>query len=305
MLQLLPSGNQLNMNLNNINKDFVIAHTVFGTDGVVVDIKLRYTPTTFMDCNYWSCYVHEDERLLLGGLEALQFATIRNIAQSENYTQFVKVLNLLDQIIKGVGVGAIPPSFDDVTRLREMINVETAGNHDKNFIPVYVQTLFHHLLMNKKEITINLRTWAKHLIFYNKESGHNVYGYKRFGELFGFEATTKMIDINFFIKLFRNVAVFTIGDFGIGHIAPSVSLSYDFVEKVFECIEYVNESPSVLSLHRIEILKPSSSINEFIESMGNEFEVNGWELRNATFVGKGLHSSLGSAEMLLIEKLKN
>ena len=39
--------------------DFTIAWSIFGADGIVLDIKNSDSAATFMNANYWSCYVNE------------------------------------------------------------------------------------------------------------------------------------------------------------------------------------------------------------------------------------------------------
>ena len=259
-----------------------------------------------MDCNYWSCYVHEDERLLIGGLSPFSFETIRNIAQSENYTQFIKVLNILDQMVKGVCLAGIKPCSDDAKCLREMINVEIGiADQTDTFVPKYVQALFHHFLMKKTEIMINLDDLKDHFVKYYEDWDFNAYGYRKFAKVLGYDHNSRLIDFNLFIKLFPNLIVFTFGDFQAGPVQHSTDLSFDFVLKIFECIEYLQKSSKALSFCRFEIVKPKSSINSFIQSMKDQFEVNGWKLKNVMFVGKGKWSHLESTEMLVIEKMSN
>ena len=271
----------------------------------MLDIEVTRTPINFMDCNYWSCFVHEDERLLLGGLNLLEFKTIRNIAQSENYSQYVTVLNMLETMLSGAILAGSKPTYDDVRCLRAMINVEIDSKKNQNdtFIPKYVQALFHHFSVTKTKILINLRNWKLHFAGHYKPLNKDMYGYKKFGKLFGYN--DGVIDFNLLINLFPNLVSITIGDFAVGIADPSIDLSYDFVLKIFEFIEHLNKSSSSLSYSRFEIVKPCSSIDEFIESMKDEFEMNGWRLRKDAFVGQGMFSGLRSNEMLVIEKRKN
>lgn len=257
-----------------------------------------------MDCNYWSCFVHEDERLLIGGVGVLQFETIRNIVQSENYTQYVKALNIMDQMMKGVALAGIKPCSDDVVCLKGMMKFEIdVGAENHSFVPKYIQSLFHHFLTKKTEIFINLSSWKNHFSSYYHDFDLNIYGYKKFGELFGLTDGEGIIDFTLLIKLFPNLKVFTVGDASPGEVSPSLELSYDFVVKMLECIEYLNKSSSA-PFCRFEIIRPASSIDDFIQSVKNEFEMNGWTLKNGTFMGKGIFSEIRSIEMLSIEKLK-
>ena len=258
-----------------------------------------------MDCNFWSCFVHEDERLLIGGLHCLEFTTIRNIAQSENYTQYIKILNILDNMILGLTLPGMKPNDADVKGLQQLINLEGDGYENQNSIPKYVQSLFHHFVMKQNEVVINLLRWNNHYVRYYEQIDTNVYGYKKFAKLFSYNHSERMIDFNIFIKLFPNLITLIIGDFNPRGVNDSIDLSNDFILKIFECIEYLNKSSSTSSFTRFEIVKPSSSITDFIHCMQDQFEINGWRLKKEVFVGKGIFSRLPNVEMLSIEKIKN
>ena len=284
-------------------KAFTIAHTIFGAGGIILDIKNDKSAITFMDCNYWSCFVHEDERLLIGGLARLEFETIRNLAQSENYSKYIKVLNILESMAAGLGLDGMKPRPTDVICLQEMINFEVGAEVKNIMIPKYVQTLFHHFLMKRTEIIINLYLWDYHFWQYFEDFDENIYGYKKLSKIFKYNQKKSMVDLMLFIKLFPNAEMFTIAKSEITTVYPSINLTNDFVVKLLEIIEYVNKSSS--SLSRIEIVKPASSIIQFIQNQKQKFEQNGWILKYDMFVGQGFYAFIGSQEMLLIEKMKN
>ena len=248
--------------------------------------------------------MHEDERLLIGGRCPLRFDTIRNIAQSENYTQYIKVLTILNTMVKGYSLQSVRPYSDDARCMQEMINSEMAnGDQTDDFIPKYIQTMFHHFLLKKTEIVINVLDWNTHFFGYYQHIGMKYYGLKKFAELFAYNDKQRIMDYSLFIKLFTNSRLFLIGNFVIGNAKPSIELSKEFVERMFECIEYLNASSRSLSLSRFEIVKPSSSINEFIKQNRNKFEEKGWKLKRETFSRKGAFENIGSHKMLSIEKI--
>ena len=259
-----------------------------------------------MDCNFWSCYVHEDERLLIGGLKHFPFETIRNIAQSENYDQYIKILNILHTMVNAVGLDGIQPRAEDILCLKRMIDVEIgACSSFTSSVPKYVQTLFHHFLMKKVEIIINLIFWQAHYLGYIKHLDGKVYGYKKFAKLFGYNKFGPKIDFGLFIKLFPNLVTFTIADFQISRVNPSIELSQEFAARMVGYIEYLNKSSKSLSLSRFQIIQPSSPIIEFIESNKYVFEQKGWKLKKDVWVHGSTFSNLGPQPMLLIEKMSN
>ena len=270
----------------------------------MLDIAVKNIPALFIDCNYWSSFVHEDERLLIGGLQHMAFDTIRNIPQSHNYGQYIKVLTILDNMIKGWRLPGVEPCKNDVISLHRMINYELDVS-DENSIPPYIKTLFHHFLIKKTEIVINLADWKQHFFKYYEDYDFNAYGFKKFAKLFNYNRDELMIDIDLFSKLLPNAEVFTIGDFEVGQAFPSIDLSNNFGAKMLDCIECMSKSSKALSLSRIEIIKPISTINKFIENYQNRFEKYGWKLKNDVFTGEGIYSHLGSQQMLLIQKIQN
>ena len=252
-----------------------------------------------MDCNYWSCYVHENERLFVGGMAPCQFKTIRNVAQSENYSQYVKVLKILDRMVVGYRIPGIKPSQAEFAGLQEIINFEVEGIDTG--IPRYIQKLVHHFLIKKPQIIINLGDWTQHFIC--EWAGKNSYGYKKFLRLFSYDDQDRTFNFVLFLKLFPNTKVFTIINIESPTKAnPSINLSYNFAVKILKCVDYLDTSSVSLSCSRFEIIQPASSINGFIENHKDKFENKGWTLKQEYFVGKGVWTAFNSEKMLLIEK---
>ena len=285
-------------------KDFIIAHTIFGADGIVIDIRNNNDATSFMDCNYWSCFVHEDERLLIGGLNKLHMETIRNVPDSENYVQYVKIINIFGRILNGAALVGIKPNTDDVSCFRTMIVSQVGGGQiqEKDSIPEYVQTLFQHFLQKQTEIMFNPGLFLHDHIKYEKMFGCNIYGFKKLKNLFMNQETVNFIA---FIKLLPNIETFSVGHVRISGAAPSIALSHDFMTSILKCLDYLNTSTRSLSFSKFEIIRPTSSINHFIETNQHTFLQKGWTLRKSVFVGEGLYSNMQSDEVLSIEKLTN
>ena len=286
--------------------DFIIAYTIFGADGIVLDLSVKITPAVlFMDCNYWSCFVHENERLLIGGLCPLQFSTIRNISQSENYSQYIKSLNVVWHMIRGYRLGSIKPAARDVAAIQQIIQFEVNG--EETGIPGYIQKFIHHFLTERTQILLNFGDWKHHVIKYMPGWGYITHGYKKVAHLFTCDnAASEMINFSLFMKLFPNTKVFCVGDFDKPTAAnPSINLSSGFTAKMMECLDYLDKSSPGLSHPRFEVIKPSASISEYIKNNKEMFESKGWKLKDDEFYSRQPFTMKEPQKMLLIEKMKD
>ena len=280
-------------------QDFVIAHTVFGADGIVIDIKVRKEATTFMDCNYWSCFVHENERLLIGGLDPLEIEAIRNIPLSQNYSQYIKVINIFGDFKDGMALLGIKPNGRDVLRLASLIDSELNVSAEESDVPAYIQALFHHFLTKQTQILINPDHLNQHFIFYFESFGMSSYGYQKFQKLFMVE---DVINFVLFIKLMRNLKVLTVLDANARGVEQSIEINSKFAASIFSCIEHLSSSFSSLSFSRFEIVRPKTKINEFIEKYQEKFVTKGWKLKKEIFMKP--EYGIKGAEMLAIEKVE-
>ena len=252
-----------------------------------------------MDCNYWSCYVHEDERLFIGGRDRLQMGTIRNIPQSENYHQFVKIINMFGRMITGMGLLGIKPLQGDAACFGSMIKCETAEENGK-FMPLYIKRLFHHFSMKQTHVLLNMYCWDKHFMMNYKIFKLNVYGYQRLKQNF---MKNEMIDFNLFIKLFPNMKLLTVGHFLNGKTRPSIALSPEFSISILSCIDSLKSASTSLSFSKFEVVEPSSSIYKFIEEYQNQFLQRKWKLKRDEFAKPEF--GIKGAEMLTIYKMIN
>ena len=248
-----------------------------------------------MDCNYWSCFAQEDERLFIGGGQALEMRTIRYIPDQEDYHQYVKVINILDNMIDGVALLGIKPLLVDLVCMERLIGAEVGGVIDIN-TPKYVQTLFHHFLIKQTQIMFITWVWEEQVLYHEEDRGMTVYGFSKFRKIF---MEKKEINFLLFIKLLPNLQTFIVGCLGVGQAGPSIPLSSEFTSNILECISYLNASS--LSFDSFKIIKPSSSINEYIEQNKHKFESKGWVIKSDTFVDQEGYDIKGE-EMLVIQK---
>ena len=103
----------------------------------------------------------------------------------------------------------------------------------------------------------------------------------------------------------QNLKVLTVMDDRTDRVEESIDLSDSFCDSIFLCIDYLSSSSSLssLSFYRFEIVKPKTSINQFIKKYKNQFENKRWKLENKLFVRK--ERAIKGAQMLLIEKMPN
>ena len=281
-------------------KDFTIAYTIFGREGIVIDIKVDKVGVFFMDCNYWSCFTHEDERLFIGGLQPLQMTTIRYIPQNENYIQYVKVMTMLRCMFSGNVLFGSEPTSDDIDCVEGLIEMEVKTLNNIK-IPKYIKTLWHHFLMKQTQILLNLDVWRIHSFGYNSAYEMDEYGFLKFKKLF---MKNEMFNFLLYITLLPNLQTFTVGDVGVGQADPSIPLTLEFTNEILSCISYLNVSVSSLSFRSFQIIKPKSPIDEYIFQTKDKYLKQGWILKKDKFVEEKSFGIYG-VEMLVIERMKH
>ena len=228
--------------------------------------------------------------------------TIRKIDPCENYSEYIEALNILDFMVRGYRLPVIRPNKDLIAVLKQIIKFEV--DSVDNGIPKYVQALVHHFLIKRTQIIINLGDWRRHYI--ERWLGEANYGYKKVGHLFGYDDQDGTVDFELFIKLFPNTKVFSVINIESATKAnPSIDLSYGFILKILKCIVCLNCSSKAVSCSRFKIIKPLSSMNEFVQNNKQKIENKGWKLKTAKFDGKGVWSNFNQESMLLIEKMIN
>ena len=243
--------------------------------------------------------MHEDERLLIGGLDHLRIETIRNIPQSENYGQYIKVINIFKHMKDGMGLLGMKPHIDDVSCIKSMIDCELDIDF-KQETPPYIQTLFHHFLNKQTGVLLNTHFWNEHFMFHYKEYKADLYGYKKFAKLF---MKNGIINFSLFIRLMPNVKVITIGLITPGQAYAGLALSAELSDAILLCTDYMETSSKLCLFCKFQIVKPASSINLFIEQYADKFLNKGWIIKKESFFEPKFNIS--NEEMLCIEKLKN
>ena len=135
----------------------------------MLDVKVRQgTGNAFWNCNYWSSFVNENERFLIGGIGPLEFITIRDVARCVNYQTAINILNIFGNMLKGYGYFGAAPSYKDVKRLSHLIAITTSPSDKakRQSSSTYVYQLFIHFLQKQENVLINWSDWKVHKFKY-------------------------------------------------------------------------------------------------------------------------------------------
>ena len=299
-----------------------MAHSIFGATGIVLSIDVGYTGDLFWDCNWWSCYQNENERLFLGGMLPLEFITIRDIPLRINYSPYIKVLKIFDCMVKGWALGGIVPKSKDVVGLSALIDCilrdnSSAGEvHTGNSsIPSYIISFFTHFLLQKERVIINIDDWTFHKGEYDDDYQFYGYGYSKFVGIFlqrdnnndnnnnsdTLNLTESIPKFNIFIKTMPNLKTIIIfNEKGMGNLSASISLSGGLFTELLNLIILIS-SMSYSLFQYIQIVQPTTSIKLFIDKYNDKFKKYGWIATKAKF--KYVPFGLESDNSLIIKKM--
>merc|ERR1712176_12962 len=128
----------------------------FAGMGIVVDLLNKKNALPLFDCEYWSDFANEYERLFIGSLQPFTFETIHHLVLKQNYKNHVRAIGILMKVIQGwpYQISAIKQS--DVQCISDLINAHINGQHSP-FIPLYIHQLFENIAQKTKEVQMNLR----------------------------------------------------------------------------------------------------------------------------------------------------
>lgn len=169
--------------------DFIVAWTVFGASGVVLDIKNAGDGGRFFNCNFFSSFTSEDEKLFLANRNSFKFIDIHNIPLKIHYNDMVNLITITDRITNGSSHTGRMPKTKDVSTLKKLIQSEMKTEYTSSpyisiyKIPKYIAYCFHQLVKNKTHIRINTNVMNKHMWCYSKSRAKNVYGAASFPPL--------------------------------------------------------------------------------------------------------------------------
>ena len=269
-----------NTAFNKFYPEFEVAHNIFGSTGIVLSIQVGYFSDLYWDCNYWSCYQNENERLFLGGQSVLTFITIRNIPLCINYAPYIKILNMFDDMTKGFASIAIIPKVKDVRGLSRMINCAIKDNDGTNndlSIPTYILSFFRHYLLQREFVLLNIRYFAIHDDGYYEHYKAHGYGHVKFVSAFfpsirnesnngsdQLDLSDAVPKFSIFLQLVLNLKrIIIINGGNLKPLKPSILLSDALFMELIDSLILLN-SMSYSSFESIYIVEPLTSIQSFI-----------------------------------------
>ena len=276
-----------------LNLDYTVAVGLFGSKGIVIDIKRTPSGTMFFDCNYWSDFQNEDERFFIGGLVLFNFVTIRDVKHSKDFQKYIKPLTMLDMMIQGFPYSSEKLKKEDRAYLKLMIDQEIQQTLERGLIteiPDYCLKLWHNFLCKVEDIIINI-FWmgiieTEYKVTSIQYTG-KMYGYDIFRPIFFIYDDEEILMTNFdiegtlnlkiFCQMFTNLKTITIFNAPGGTYNDSIKLDELMVNEIFNTFEIINESKSLsLSFQEIRIVQPlGSNVDGFIQENKEMFHQNG------------------------------
>ncbi len=260
----------------------------FASEGIVLQIVRDQTSTYFFNCEWWSDFSTESERLFIGGLQDFNFISIRNIEECKNYENFIFPLTAFNTMIQGYSQQIRKAKKGDVKHLEAMINEEILcklENKMASQIDEYILRLFHHFAINIYHCVINL-DWMD--IEQWKGGGLTCFGYKLFRSLFFIESDGNRVNILYFLQFLVNLKSFTIFYKPYRDYKESVLMDESFIAELIKTIKFINNHKKLSkSFEEIVIVYPKlpkqNELNSFISQNDALFVENGFKLMHITY----------------------
>ena len=269
---------------------------IFGSKGIVIDIKRTPSGTMFFDCNYWSDFQNEDERFFIGGLVSFNFVTIRDVKHTMDFQKYIKPLTMLDMMIQGFPYSSDKVTKEDRAYLNLMINQEIQQTLERGLIteiPEYCLKIWHNFLSKVEDVIINL-FWMGVV-----ETKYEVTRIKFTGEMYGYDIFRKLffmhddidklmndydiegtLNLSKFCQMFSNMKTLTIFNAPGGTYNESLDMDELMVDEFINAFDVINKSKSLsLTFQEFRIVKPiGNDIGGFIEDNYQRFHEHGLEL---------------------------
>ena len=271
-----------------------MAHNIFGATGIVLSIRVKNTGDMYWDCNYWSSYQNENERLFIGGLCNLEFTTIRDIPLCVNYEPYIKVLNIFGDMIDGYVLQGTVPKSKEVVGLSSVIDCVIKDNTNNNdgtlSIPSYIIQFFKHYLMQKKMVLININDWKYHKGIYFEDYELQIYGFSKNAPNFfklppgdELNLTNSIPKLDIYIQAMPNLErIMIYNNIGGDELNASISLSEDVFSELLNQVTLIN-SMSSTTFESIQIVEPFTNADTFINKYNEQFNKNGWTAIKSPF----------------------
>eukprot|EP01084_Bolivina_argentea_P087697 158382_1 len=137
----------------------------------------------FFNCIPWSDFAGESEMLFSGGLFAVEIIGLTEVNEGLNHDKWIKVLKIFSMLIQGFE-SSDRISNKDKDMINSLIDNVIGDNDNKNIksIPLYVQSLFQHMLRKTTRINIDVNMWNKDV--YRKGILKTTYGYQKIKHIY-------------------------------------------------------------------------------------------------------------------------
>ena len=289
-----------------VASDFIVAWSVFGSTGVVLDIQNRNSGAKLFNMNFFSSFTGEDEKLFLAERNRLTFCNIHNIPLKKHYQDMIKIITMTDRIMSGIvldGMGT--PMKRDAKSLMKLMNGEIEKEYRSSpyksqyNVPKYICDTFHQFVKNKTHIQINMAPMNLHFIGHNKYFNQDWYGYQKFKSIFMNGETLKY---SFILQLMYNLQemqIYYLVNPKQG-FKPSISLDDKFVTEIIESIKLVNKTIGCI-FNKWIIIEPKDTIKDFIVKYESKFNQYHWKLTETEFKNK--ERFVSSKNVLFIHRL--
>eukprot|EP01084_Bolivina_argentea_P180318 311530_1 len=187
-------------------------------NGLILELR-PFPSLKYFSCAWLSAYSNESEFFFIGGLEVFTFVNITNANMGCDYRHFVKAISIIDCLANGdffdddktmfnksspwnplpVSVGTKKLNPTDKTLVVKLIKHELKIEKYEN-LTEYIANLFHHICINKKQITINFTTMNTERM----DTWKGYIGYLFLKHMFCHSAY-ESINFNFINKLYPNL----------------------------------------------------------------------------------------------------
>merc|ERR1712228_665654 len=249
-------------------------------EGMVIDILNKKISAPLFNCQYWSDYTEENERLFIGSLQYFTFESIHHLSMGLNYEIFIRRIGILMTMIRGYPYEISAIHNGDFQCLSDLISDHINNTHTDH-IPLYVHKLFTHIMQNVNKIHLN--------IFFMNQTAHpnnNQFGYRLLKPLF---FVNDQVNYRKLCQIFNGkLQQIVIFNYCNGtEFDQSIHLNFSFLDEILFGIQTINQTVALQSvLNEILIINPFESIHHFINENQVKFVMNGWKLEKTSYQDK-------------------
>merc|ERR1712228_338817 len=254
-------------------------------EGMVIDILNKKISAPLFNCQYWSDYTEENERLFIGSLQAFTFESIHHLSMGLNYEIFIRRICILMTMIIGYPYEISAIHDGDFQCLSDLISDHINNTHTDH-IPLYINKLFTHIMQNVNKIHLDLFWFDEYMKWEKEAAKQNVFGYQLLKSLF---FVNNQVNFGKLCQIFngklQQIVIFNYCD-GT-EFDQSIHLNSFFLDEILFGIQTINQTVALQSvLNEILIINPFESIHHFINENQVKFVMNGWKLNETSFQDK-------------------